>query len=171
MSVPGIPPDPVKVLYGFLRANWNNNWSSLANPPRFSTGDWSSDDPHPSVIVHARNESPYDGGDTGINGVNASGLPVQIMEGTVLVDCVAGTRSECNGVGVNGTAVNPKTVRSEMEDQVVYWLLNHCPAEFRSLTPGAGDDIEASADEEDTEVSFSHQRRARFEQRYDATPQ
>lgn len=163
-----VPSNPVREVYGLLRTGWNTANTPLGGPPRFSTGDFSSDDPNPSVIVHGRSESPYDGGDTGLAGWNRAGKPVQIQSGTVLVDCIAGTRTECDDIGPNGGAVNPKAVRDALDQEVRRIVLGSSLPEFRVLTPDTGQATEATADEADTEVSWGFQRRVRYEQRQDA---
>jgi hypothetical protein len=84
-----------------LRANWDN--TSAVEPVTsddIHTGWWDASKDDPQVTVTSEEEGTLDGGDTGITGIKGNGSGyVQHRNGTVLVDCWAGSQDDYDNRG------------------------------------------------------------------------
>lgn len=84
-----------------LREQWDN--SELVTPltdDDIHTGWYDDGKGYPQVTVTNPEEGVLDGGDTGVTGINGSGDGyVQHRNGTVLVNCWAGSRADYDAEG------------------------------------------------------------------------
>lgn len=145
-------PEPVKDIYVLLRDNWDDNQvPALSSPPEFSTGKWGSEHSFPAVVVHSEDEGVLNGGETGYTAFDSSGSGMQIRDGSVKVEAVAGRRSD--------VAENPKKVRAQMKAHIVSLLMDfqNWPDGYRNLSPGSTTDMEVTSDEEDPTPIYSKQ--------------
>lgn len=102
-----------------LRQEWDNTnmVTNLANDD-IHVGWWDADKAFPQVTVTSDEESPLDGGETGVTGIKGDGSGyVQIRNGTVLVDCWAGSQADYDNVGEE--QVQLQAMMDEVE-QIVY---------------------------------------------------
>ncbi|WP_254535234.1 hypothetical protein [Halomarina litorea] len=151
-------PDPNVVLRDVLRSNWDASATSVANAPVFHTGWYDRDGDMPCITITNMDEGPYRGGVTGLTGLDGeTGKGRQRLSGFALVNCVAGTRDDCEGIGTSGNDVNPKIVRNDLFEQASQILLDESPVEFRSLAPGDSRDI---VDTDDGPAVFRTELRA-----------
>lgn len=145
-------PEPVKDIYELLRDNWDDSQvPALSSPPEFSTGKWGSEHTFPAVVVHSQDEGVLNGGETGYTAFGSDGVGMQIRQGTVMVECVAGRRSD--------VSENPKKVRQQMQSHIFSLLFDFSawPDGYRNLSPGDARDMEITSDEEDPEPIYSKQ--------------
>lgn len=158
--------DPTVTIYNILTANWDATQTSLAEAPEIHTGFYSRDQSLPAVTLTGGNEGVINGGDTGFTGWNPStGAGVQRLSGAVTIDCVAGTREDCEGLGTNGKDLNPKLVRWELYDHATTILMNNqSGVGLRTISPGDADSIVDQGIDEtvDTKPVFRIQFRCQY---------
>lgn len=148
--------EPVKDVTDLIASTWGGV-SSLSSDPEFSTGKWSREHKMPAVVVHAQEETPLDGGNTGYTGMSGdTGSGMQVRQGTVLVEAVAGRRGD--------VSENPKKVRSQMANHIMDLLIDDTswPEGYRSIAPRNTRDMEATTDEEGTDVIYLREIRVRY---------
>ena len=134
--------DPILVLRNLLVNNWDASTTSVANDVVIHTGWYNRDGDMPCITVTNMDEGPYRGGVTGFTGLDGqTGKGRQRLSGYALVNCVAGTRDDCQGIASGGGDLNPKKVRNELFEQASQILLDESPVEFLTLAPGDTRDI------------------------------
>lgn len=153
--------DPTVTLMKLLSSNWDESQTSLANPPEFHTGWYSRDGRFPVITFTNQNEGPENGGTTRYTAIHGpTGAGMQELSGYVLVDCVAGTREDCEGVGPNSEDLNPKKVRWELYDHAAQILTNAQTASgLKTVAPGDGQDL---TDTDEGSAVFRKQFRAYY---------
>lgn len=84
-----------------LRDNWDNSSSVEAlNSSDIHTGWWDASKDFPQVTITADEEGPLNGGETGVTGIKGNGDGyVQHRNGSVLVDCWAGSQEDYTSRG------------------------------------------------------------------------
>ena len=154
--------DPTKVVD-------RNDTQVLTDTPTIHTGAYDRDGPKPVIAISGKDEGPTSGGQTGLYGLAASGLGMQLIGGGLNIDFVAGTRADCKGVGTGvDTNPNPKKVRQSMYDHGAQLLLDHQRStELRTIVPGDSREIE---DSDDGPTIYRIQCRAQFLYERDPTP-
>jgi len=155
---------PTVDVLDVLESNWRVSDTPLANPPEFNSGRYERHAPHPSISVHSKNEGPWSGGETGYTALNpGSGLGMQVMSGYLLVDCVAGTEEDCEGVGTNGGFVHPKEVRQKLYIHVCDLLQeNQTYGGYRWLSPGSSQEMQESIGDDESTRLYITEVRAKF---------
>jgi len=87
------------------------------------TGWWDAGKGNPQISVTNDEESPFDGGRTGYAGYRGDGSgPIQHRQGTVLVNCWAGTRDDYSERGLEQKQAN------EMRNEVERIIFNNATA-------------------------------------------
>lgn len=163
-------PDPTVLLKNLVRDNWDVALTSLAAEPEFQTGWYSRSQRLPAITFTNKDEGVLRGGETGFTAIHSqTGKAMQRWDGYVLIDGVAGTRSDCEGIGTNGEDLNPKLVRHELVDQAKQILLDtQQTTDLESVAPDGGRDIVDRSDDADVHPVFRHQFRGRYQ--YDRLP-
>lgn len=153
--------DPKVAVLDVLKSNWDASQTVLANPPEFFSAWYTRDDRLPAVTVPSNEESVLDGGATGSSNLSAS---MQRLQGTVTIDCVAGTWEDCEDVGSNSADRNPKQVRWSLYDHASAILVNNNASAtgLRSVMPGNANDITDQTTDPDTAPVFRRQLRATY---------
>jgi len=84
-----------------LRNEWDNTDSvKPVESDDIHTGWWDASKDYPQVTVTSDEEGPLNGGDTGVTGIKGDGSGyVQHRNGTVLVDCWAGSQEDYSSRG------------------------------------------------------------------------
>lgn len=156
--------DPTVELLSLFKDKWTVSNTSLAEPPEFHTGWYSRDGSMPALTLTGGQEGPIRGGEIGYTALSGGdGYGMQRLSGFVLVDAVAGTRTDCEGVGTNGTDLNPKKVRWEMYDEATRILIeNQTATTLRALAPRGGQTVTDGGEDVDIEPVFRHQFRAGY---------
>ncbi|WP_248908153.1 hypothetical protein [Halocatena marina] len=156
--------DPTKKIWQLIEDNWDNSQTSLASEPEFQTGWYSRDQKLPAITVTGKNEGVLRGGETGFTATHSiTGKAMQRWSGFVLVDAVAGTHSDCEGIGVGGDDLNPKLVRQELKQHAQQIIIDtQRTSDFRATAPDGGRDVEDTSDQADVKPVFRHQFQARF---------
>lgn len=156
--------DPTVTVKNVLRGRWDGTQTPLSAPPEFQTGWYSRDQRLPAITVTSKNEGPIRAGETGYTATHGpTGKAMQRLSGYVLVDCVAGTREDCAGLGTNGEDLNPKQVRHELYEQAAQILVDTQQTDdLHTLAPGDGQELEDRSDETDVKVSYRMQFRASY---------
>ena len=85
------------------------------------TGWWDDGKAFPQITITADEEGVLQGGDTGVTGISANGY-VQHRNGTVLVDCWAGSSENYESVGLE--QVQLKEMMDQIEEIIFNNLLN-----------------------------------------------
>ena len=135
-------PDPNVVIRDVLVDNWDVSATSITSAPVVHTGWYDRDGDMPCLTVTNSDEGPYQGGATGFTGLDGqTGKGMQRLSGYALVNCVAGTRDDCQGLTDGGGDINPKMLRNELYEQASQILLDASPAEFYTLGPGDARDL------------------------------
>lgn len=160
-----MPTDPKVGVLDVLEEYWDASQTPLADPPEFHTGRYDREGTLPAITVPNMQESPQGDGGTGLAGITGkSGKGVQILNGGVTIDIVAGTWEDCEGVGANGADRNPKAVRWQLYEHTAQIILNQ--ARFVSGTklaaPGSGTEVVDKSDDPDLKPVFRHEFRATF---------
>jgi hypothetical protein len=100
-------------LRDLLSAEWTPGNTRLSDAPRVHTGWYDTGSSGQQVTVTNPEGGVVNGGDTAATGGGAGGAS-QVRAGTVLVNCWAGSREDCRGVGDGGRDVNPKSAAYSM---------------------------------------------------------
>lgn len=155
--------DPKTAILDLLETNWDASQTVLADPPTFFSSWYTRDDDLPAISVPDFEESPHNGGDTGMTAFyRATGKSMQRLNGGATIDCVAGTWQDCEGVGANGDDLNPKAVRWSIFDHASSILVENAGGAtgLRSVMPGATQDIVERPEDPDLKPVFRTQLRA-----------
>jgi len=115
----------IKVLVrDLLRSEWDNtDMVSPLSDSDIHTGWWDADKDFPQVTVTSDEEGPLQGGDTGVTALKGDGSGyVQHRNGTVLVDCWAGSREDYTSAGEE--QVQLQAMMDEVDTIVFNNLLN-----------------------------------------------
>lgn len=154
--------DPKVAILDLLQQHWDASQTVLAEPPEFFSAWYTRDDKLPAVTVPDAEESPFNGGETGMTALyRGTGKSMQRLTGGATIDCVAGTWDDCKGIGPNGDDLNPKAVRFSLYDHVSSIIVNHAAdaADLRSVMPGASKDIVEQPEDPDLKPVFRTQFR------------
>jgi hypothetical protein len=153
--------DPTLTVLQVVDTNWDGGPQGLADKPELQTGWYDRSQKLPAVTFTNKDETPLGGGNTPYYGTDGrTGKGMIRYSGYVLVDAVAGTRDDCEGVGTNGEDLNPKQVRQSLYDHVAGILIDaQRSGELFDLGPGAGNDI---VDTDGGPASFRTQFRAQY---------
>lgn len=105
--------DPTLTVKNLLASGDYAAATDLGEQPAVHTGAYDRAGAKPAVAVgFDADEGPLSGGATGYTATdNTTGKGMQRLSGYVMIEAGAGTRAECDDVGPNGTAMNPKAVR------------------------------------------------------------
>lgn len=121
-----------------------NHWDETAMPYEksrvnggdgmvFQSGWYSRHGDRPIVTVTGESGTVVSGGRTGTSAMGFRGEPLQLWQGAVDVNCVAGQQAHLESAGPNGDAVNPKDVRDAMWNMVREIMRENRPKEFRAV--------------------------------------
>lgn len=99
--MPATVADIKLLVRDLLRQNWSNaNTVEPLDDSDIHTGWWDANKDFPQVTVTSEEESPLNGGETGVTALKGDGTGyVQHRNGTVLVDCWAGSRADYDNAG------------------------------------------------------------------------
>jgi hypothetical protein len=130
------------------------------------TGQWSREQPKPVIAIHGRDEGVESGGATGHTAYTGSGGVMQVRSGTLQIDCVAGTRADCEGLGNDGSDLNPKGVREALEDHLAEDILLSNgltpPDPLRTISPTGSTEVELTSDATDLQPLYAVQLTAQY---------
>lgn len=153
--------DPTLTILNAIEAGWDTASSVLASKPEMQTGWYDRSQKLPAITFTNKNETPLGGGNNPYYATHQpTGKGMNRISGYVLVDCVAGTRGDCEGVGTNGEDLNPKQVRHDLYEQATQ-ILTDTQQQNDLFSLGAGQGREV-VDTDDGPASYRVQWRARY---------
>lgn len=119
--MPVVITDIKLLVRDLIRNNWDNtNLPTSVENDDIHTGWWDDDKAFPQVTVTSDEEGPLNGGDTGVTALKGAGNGyVQHRNGTVLVDCWAGSRADYDNYGEEQVQLQ------EMMDEVERIVFNN----------------------------------------------
>lgn len=143
-----------------LRTNWNNaEMVESLDDDDIHTGWWDEGKDNPQVTVSHPEESPLQGGDSGVTGLKGDGTGyVQHINGTITVNCWGGSREDYANRGE--AEVQTQAMADEVE-RIIYQNI-HALQEVSSITVSQRLKIT-----EDEEVPTEH--RVQFQLKYNWT--
>lgn len=167
--------NPTKTIQQLVQNNWDVSKTSMASAPVFQREQYSREQTLPAITFTRKHERVLPSTETVTEtetGFTArhgpTGKQMQRRSGFVLTDCVAGTVSDCQGIGTSGGDLDPKLVRQELQQQAQQIVLDtQRTAEFDSLAPDSAEDTIDQPDSTTAPV-FRHRFQARFT--YDKLP-
>lgn len=159
--------DPVTIVLDLLSTEWDQDNTPLGHDPTFHTGWYDYDSSDQQVTITNADEGTIGGGDTGLSGGTGAGSGAQVRAGFALVNCWAGTRDDCKGVGPSGEDVNPKEVAYKMAREAHRILLDNADgtttdAGEQELLSLSGDEARALVDTEPENAVYRYELTARF---------
>lgn len=99
--MPTVIKDVKLLVRDLLRDSWDNtDMVENVTSGDIHTGWWDSDKDYPQVTITADEEGVLQGGDTAVTAIKGDGSGyIQHRNGTVLVDCWAGSRADYDSQG------------------------------------------------------------------------
>lgn len=156
-------------IKGVLVRNWDPAATVYGETPDIKTVAYDRDDPLPCITLTSKNEGPV-GSETGYYALDPDGGGgIQMVDGAVTVECVAGAAEDLEGEASDGSDINPDRLREELYQHAANLLTTHQDATgLRYIAAGEATEIVDVSDESAGLDVFRTQFRARY--RYQRRP-
>lgn len=157
--------DPKAAVIAVLEEHFDRSNTELGEDPEIVAASWDRDSDLPGIFVPSSTSTVVGGSQTGVTATDGrTGNAMQRNSEDVIVNVVAGTEGDCEGLAADGTDMNPETVRWQLRDEAKSTLLSYGHDDAKSIAPVGGQDFlddgeDASTDE--AEPLLWYQFRAR----------